>query len=110
MEKMVYINNFFKDNLEKRHQTIYSGVGAHGKNGVAERVIQTIATSTRTMMIHHALTWLAHFDMLLWPFSLEYVAYIWNHLPDTYKIKSEWWSTSHIIIYVIQARHESLAE
>ena len=29
----------------------YSGVGAHGQNGVVERAIQTIVTPDRTMML-----------------------------------------------------------
>ena len=73
----IYKSKLFKDDLERRHQTMtYSGVGAHGQNGVAERAIQTVFNSTRTMMLHQVLMWPAHFDMRLWPFSLEYAAYL----------------------------------
>ena len=60
----------------------YSRVGAHAQNGVVERGIQDIATSARTMMLHQALMWPAHFDMRLWTFALEHAAYIWNLLLD----------------------------
>jgi len=74
----------FKDDLEKRRQEMsYSGVGAHGQNGVAERAIQTVVHSARTMMLHQALLWPEQFDMRLWPFALEHAVYLWNHVPDT---------------------------
>ena len=33
-------------------------------------------------MLHQALLWLAHFDMCLWPFAMEYGVCIFNNLPD----------------------------
>ena len=43
----------FKDDIAKRNQQlIFSGVGAHGQNGVAERDIGTVVNSARTMMLH----------------------------------------------------------
>ena len=52
----VYKSELFKDDLKQRHQKMsYSGVGAHGQNGVAERAIQTVVTSARTMMLYQAL-------------------------------------------------------
>ena len=62
----------------------YSGVGAHGQNGVAERAIQTVVTSARTMMLHQALLWPEQFDMRLWPFALDQAAYLYNHLPNKF--------------------------
>ena len=71
------------DDLDKMHQTIsMSGVWAYGQNGVAERAIRAVVVSARTMMLHQALLWPAHFDMRFWPFTLEHVVYVWNHLPD----------------------------
>ena len=58
-----------------------SGVGAYEKNGAAERAIQIVVGSARTMMLYHALLWTAHLDMRLCPFVLEHAAYLWNHLP-----------------------------
>ena len=62
----------------------YSGVGAHGQNGVAEREIQTVVTSARTMMIHQALLWSEHFDTRLCPFVLDQASYLYNHLPNKF--------------------------
>ena len=81
----VYKSQLFKEDLEQRHQKMsYSGVGAHGQNGVAERAIQTVVTSARTMMLHQALLWPEHFDMRLWPFALDQAAYLYNHLPNKF--------------------------
>ena len=60
----------------------YSGVEAHGQNGVAERAIHTVVNSERIILLHQALMWPAQFDMRLWPFALEHAAYMWNHLPN----------------------------
>ena len=79
----VYKSKLFKKDLEERQQKIsYSGVGAHGQNGVAERAIKTVVTSARTMTLHQALLWPEQFDMCLWPFSLDQAAYLYNHLPN----------------------------
>ena len=52
----VYKSKLFKEDLEQRHQKMsYSGVGVYGQNGVAERAIQTVVSSARTMMLHQAL-------------------------------------------------------
>ena len=80
----VYKSKAYKEDLDKRHQEMsYSGVGAHGQNGVAERAIQTVTHSARTMMLHQALLWPEQFDMRLWPFALEHAAYLWNNIPDS---------------------------
>ena len=79
----VYKTKMFKEDLALRHQKMsYSGVGTHGKNGVAERVIQTVVTSARIIMLHQALLWTEQFDMRLWSFALQYAAYLWNHCPN----------------------------
>ena len=62
----VYKSKLFKEDLEERQQKMsYSGVGTHGKNGVAERAIQMVVTSARTMMLHQASLWPEQFDMRL---------------------------------------------
>ena len=67
----------YKDDLEKRHQEMsYSGVGAHSQNGVAERVIQTVACSSRIMILHQALLWPDQFDIRLWEFALELATHL----------------------------------
>jgi hypothetical protein len=78
----VYKCKEFKDDLNTRHQVMtYSGVGVHGQNGVAERAIQTVVNSARTMLLHQALLWPECFDMRLWPFAIDHAAYLWNLLP-----------------------------
>ena len=62
----------------------YSGVGAHVQNEVAECAIQTIVTSTRTMMLHQALLWPKHFDTSIWPFTMDLSAYLYNYLSNEY--------------------------
>ena len=70
----------------------YSGVGAHGQNGVAERAIQTIVHSARTMMLHMDILWPDQFDMRLWPFVMEHAVYLWNHLPNSdYNVEGGGW-------------------
>ena len=59
-------------------------MGDHGQHGVAERVICTIVSSTRTMMLHQVLLWSPDFDMRLRPFAMEHTVYIWNNLPDNH--------------------------
>ena len=52
----VYKFKAFLDDLARRVQTMmYSRVGAHAQNGVAERGILIIVNSARTMMLHQAL-------------------------------------------------------
>ena len=81
-------NGIFKDaewksHLEKHYQTMdYSGVGAHHANGKAERAIQTIMNAARAMLLHACVHWPQETDINLWPFAVQYAAYIWNHLPD----------------------------
>jgi len=79
----IYKSKEFQQDLDKRHQILtLSGVGAHGQNGVAERGIQTVVNSARTMILHQALMWPEHFDMRLWSFALDYATHLWNYLPN----------------------------
>jgi hypothetical protein len=78
----VYKTKAFKDDLDLFSQTmIHSGVGAHHQNGVAERVIRTITTCARTMMIHAMIHNPNEVDKNLWPFALNYALYLWNNMP-----------------------------
>ena len=51
----IYKYKSFLDDIAKREKMSLSGVGAHGQNGVAERAIQTVGNSARTVMLHQAL-------------------------------------------------------
>ena len=84
-ENGVYESESFKEDLEERQQKMsYSVLGAHEKNGVAERAIQMVVTSTCTMMLHQALLCPEQFDMRLWPFSLDQADYLFYHLPNNF--------------------------
>ena len=84
-DNCVYNSKLFKEDLEERQQKmLYSGVGAHGQNGVAERAIQTVVTSAFTMMLHQDLLWPEQFDIQLWPFALDQAAYLYTHLPNNF--------------------------
>eukprot|EP00957_Ditylum_brightwellii_P203463 15334707-Ditylum_brightwellii.AAC.2 len=62
--------------------TEMSGVGAHHQNAVAENAIGTVVHSAHTMLLHAVIYWPDQTDLLLWPFALQYVADLWNHMPD----------------------------
>eukprot|EP00957_Ditylum_brightwellii_P066432 5043030-Ditylum_brightwellii.AAC.1 len=59
-----------------------SGVSAHCQTAVAEHAIGTIVHSACTMLLHAAIYWPDKTDLLFWPFALQYVADLWNHMPD----------------------------
>jgi hypothetical protein len=52
--------------LKLDQRTIFSGIGAHHHNGIAERTIQTIMAITHSMMLHLAIHWPAVANPQLW--------------------------------------------
>ena len=77
-----FASDSFKEDLDANGQTItFSGVGAHHMNGAAERAVKTITSWARALLMHQLLHWPSEFDPKLWPFAMEYAAYIWNTLP-----------------------------
>ena len=62
--------------------TRFAGAGAHHHNGTAERAIQTIMASARTMMLHAAIHWPDVADPTLWPMAVQHAVYLYNRLPD----------------------------
>ena len=78
----VYRSQHFLQDLHLKHQTpMFSGVGAHHQNGVAERAIRTISTTARTILLHALIHWPQTTSLDLWPFAIDYAVYIWNRLP-----------------------------
>ena len=82
-------NGVFKSKLfrkacdEKRQTYDFSGVRSHHQNATAERAIQTISYWARTMMVHAALHWPEHgTDTSLWPFAIEYAAWLYARMPN----------------------------
>ena len=48
--------------------------------------MQTVATSSRTIMLRQDLLWPEHFDMTLGPFSMDQVAHFHDHFPSKYSL------------------------
>ena len=71
----------FMDSLEEEQEITFSGVGAHWQNGVSERSIKTVTEKARAMMIHAAIHWPEEYNMNLWPFAMDYAAFLYNHTP-----------------------------
>jgi hypothetical protein len=71
----------FQADLTSKHQKlVFSGVGAHHENGVAERAIVTVTSFACAMLLHSAFHWPTQANLQLWPFALEYAVLLWNHL------------------------------
>jgi len=64
----VYKSKDFNDDLKKFNQTIiFSGVGTHHHNGIAERGIRTISTAARAILIYAMIHWLDETTLDRWP-------------------------------------------
>jgi len=59
----------------------FSGVGAHHQNEVTEQAIQTISSWAQNMLLHASLHWPDQEDLELWPFAVNHVVFLWNHIP-----------------------------
>ena len=73
----------FAQNLRNFKQIMnFAGTGAHHTNAPAERAIQTICCSARTMLLHFAVHWPEVFSQALWPMAIAHATWIYNHLPN----------------------------
>jgi hypothetical protein len=73
----------FQAELQSKNQTMdLLGVGAHHQNGVAERAIRSTTSLARAMLIHMTVHWPDETNLQLWPYALNYAAFVWNHLPN----------------------------
>ena len=77
----IFTSKAYEDSLDQGQYTDRSGVGAHHQNGVAEANIGRVQRMARTMLLHVRLHWPDEFSADLWPFALDYAAYIYNHVP-----------------------------
>jgi hypothetical protein len=78
----VFKSNDFDKELTAERQTVNrSATGSHHQNGNAEQSIQTVQNKARAMMLHASIMWPDEFDQSLWPFALEYPAWLYNHTP-----------------------------
>lgn len=100
----VYRSKAFQDDLRRKQQPmVYSGVGAHHHNGVAERAIRTVSTNARTMLLHAMIHWPSEVDLSLWPFAVDYAVYLWNLLP-----KEQSGLSPTEIFYSVKSDHSEL--
>ena len=78
----VFTAQEFQDEIIRMEQNLtLSGVGAHHQNAEAERAIGTLATMTRTMMLHARLRWTPMVTPELWPMAMKHAEHILNHTP-----------------------------
>ena len=69
----------FEAEIERTNQVIsFSGVGAQHQHGIAERGIRTVVERAYSMFILAAVRYPDVISSELWPFALEYSAYLWN--------------------------------
>jgi hypothetical protein len=54
----------------------FSGVGAHHKNGIAERYICTLTDKARTMSLHAMIHWPDQIITSFWTFVIQYAVQI----------------------------------
>jgi hypothetical protein len=69
---------------EKGQSQSFSGVGAQHQNARAERAIQRIMFMACSFMVHASLHWTdrGSDDILLWPFAVKHVVWIYNRVPN----------------------------
>jgi hypothetical protein len=76
------LSAFKEDCTLKKQKLIFSGVGAHHQNGVAECNIKTVSQWACTSMLHAAHSWPEHANICLWPQAVDYTVWFFNHLPS----------------------------
>ena len=60
----------------------FVGTAAHHHNSMAERIIRTIMSIARTLMLHAAIYWPEMADATLWPLAVDYAAHVFNRVPN----------------------------
>jgi hypothetical protein len=69
----IFATKAFKEECDLKGQGyLFSGVGAHQQNGVAERNITTIVNWAQANMLHMAHHWPEHANICFWPQAIEY--------------------------------------
>ena len=80
---VIFASTDFKSDCNWLNQKyIFSGVGAHHQNGIAERNIKTVVKWVQANLLHCALHWPAKASIILWPFALSYAVWEFNRLPQ----------------------------
>jgi hypothetical protein len=70
------VNELNADIANEHQELTFSGVGAHHKNGVAERSIRTVTQWAHPMLLHLILHLPEVTDLKLWPFTLDHAIFL----------------------------------
>jgi hypothetical protein len=95
-DNSVFASNVFKGDCDSLHQQyLFSGVGAHHQNGIAERNIKTVAQWARANMLHFAHHWPAQANVCFLPQAIDYALWVFNRLPNLTNglLPNEIWSS-----------------
>ena len=76
-------SNFMENMLKNQKKIMFGGYGASHQNGSEERVIKTVVTMARTMLMHTALRYPEDTPFTdLWSIAMYYSVWVYNFIPD----------------------------
>jgi hypothetical protein len=79
----VFALNLFKEDCALLGQRyLFSGVGAHHQNGIAEQNLKTVSQWAHANMLHFAHHWPAKANVCFWPQAIDYPLWVFNRLPN----------------------------
>ena len=61
---------------------VFSGIDAHHRNGISERMIKTIAYRARSMLLNAMIFWTDVITTELWPYEIKLAINVGNNCPD----------------------------
>jgi hypothetical protein len=76
------LNTFKEDCALLDQRCLFSDVGAHHQNGIAEQNIKTVAQWARPNMLHFSHHWPVKTNVHFWPQVIDYALWVFNHLPN----------------------------
>ena len=75
--------DFMGNILKKQQEVRFSGDGASHQNGAAERAINMVVITERTMLMHAVLRFPEYtLSTDLWPMEMDYTVWVYNRIPD----------------------------
>jgi transposase InsO family protein len=81
-DNVPFISTEWKADILSKHRSIvFSTVGAHHQNGVAERAIKTVTSLAWAMLLYITFHWSSH-DLQVWYFALEQAVFLYNNVPN----------------------------
>lgn len=77
-----FADNAFRSHVSQSGQTItFCGVNAHWQNGIAEKAIKDIKTTSRTILFHSIDRWSGVNSLFLWPYAMRHAVHLRNIAP-----------------------------